>query len=373
MSLPTFDPGFSTDDLTAVFSAESTVAAMMEFEAALALALADAGVAPRDQAERVAEACRSGVSDPDTILASTWEKGTPIIALRERITATVGAEAGRWFHFGATTQDTVDTAHMIQARTAIGLIEQSLEASARRLRDLTVDYRDQPQLGRTFLQDATPTTFGFRTATWLDAVLGHIVDLRRMSEGLVFQLGGPVGRLDDYGEAASEVLTAMSQRLALSIPDISWHSNRSRVRDLAQTVGRLSATMAKIGSDVALLASSGLGEVTVRSGGSSSMPGKKNPIDTIRAIAASKVCSGAVAMLSGGGHELDRGVGGWHVEWVAWPLVMQSAGAGVEAIAVCLDSLEPDTETMNQRSTTAPREGRQIDTVLAGFDRIVGG
>lgn len=372
MSRPTFDPGFSTDALTAVYSAEATVAALLEFEAALALALADASVAPRDQAEAVAKTCRAGVTDPEVVLASTWETGTPIIALRQRVTAAVDDEAGKWFHYGATTQDAFDTGQMIQARSAIGLIGDSLEASARRLRDLTVEYRDQPQQGRTFLQDARPTTFGFRTATWLDAVLEHIADLRQIRQGLVFQLGGPVGRLDEYGDAATHVVSAMGRRLALDVPDISWHSNRSRVRALAQAAGRLSATMAKIGSDVAQLASSGLGEVEVRPGGSSSMPGKRNPIDAIRAIAASNACSGAVAMLSAAGQELDRGVGGWHVEWLALPLVMQSAGAGAEAIGRCLASLEPVTGIMGDRAATTPSDGGQIDIVLAAFDRIVG-
>ncbi|HSM43993.1 MAG TPA: lyase family protein, partial [Acidimicrobiia bacterium] len=274
---PSFDPGFSTEALTELYSPESVVAAFLRFEEALALALADAGLAPQDEADAVAAACRSGVADPESVLASTWDEGTPVMALRESVTSGLAEGSARWFHFGATTQDTIDTAQMIQARAALALLEDQLVVIARRLRDLTVEYRDQPQMGRTFLQDARPTTFGFRTATWLNAVVGHIGDVRRIGDELSFQLGGSVGTLSIYGDSAADLLVAVGKRLGLAPPDISWHTDRSQVIELAQTVQRIAATMAKIGSDVALLASSTIAEIRVRSGGSSSMPEKRNP------------------------------------------------------------------------------------------------
>ncbi|HUG07918.1 MAG TPA: lyase family protein [Acidimicrobiia bacterium] len=365
---PSFDPGFSTDALTTLYAPRSRVDALLRFEEALALAVADAGLAPGDEAEATAAACRGGVDDPERILDSTWETGTPVIALRAAV------EAGPWFHHGATTQDAIDTAQMILAGAALEILEGHLSAMAERLRDLTREHSHQPQMGRTFLQDARPTTFGFRTATWLDAVLDHIVDVRYQRTRLVVQLGGPVGTGDAYGERGRAVIDTLAQRLGLRAPDVSWHTNRSGLLALAQAVERMARTMAKIGSDVALLASSPIAEVAVRSGGSSSMPEKKNPIDSVRAVAAASACAGAAAMLTTAPpHQLDRAVGGWHVEWVALPLVFQTAGAAAEAMEQCLDSLEVDAEAMGSHAGTNSLEAgfSQIDRVLAACDETL--
>ena len=371
--LPTFDPGFSTEKLARIYSPDGTVGAMLEFEAALALALADAGIAPLAEAELVASACEGGVGDAQSILTSTWDTGTPILALHAAIVAKVGDEAAsHWFHFGATTQDTVDTAQMLQAGSALDSLTNGLASIASRLRDLTVAHRERAHSGRTFLQEARPTTFGLRTATWLSAVLGHLSDLRTLRQGLVVQLGGPVGALEGYGEDATAVVEALARRLGLKAPGISWHGNRSQIWALAHSVSRTAGTMAKIGSDIALLASTGIGEISVRSGGSSSMPGKENPIDSFRAVAASAACSGAMAMLSSAPpFELDRGVGGWHVEWLALPLVFQTAAAAVEAIDISVGALEPvGPDTRAEDAVIAGSSG-QIDNVLSEADRAL--
>jgi 3-carboxy-cis,cis-muconate cycloisomerase len=372
---PSFDPGFSTPELTEIFSAESTVAATLEFEASLALALADAGITPTEKAEQIASACRAGVADPEGLLASAWETGTPLIALKESLTAAIDEDARQWFHFGATSQDAIDTGSMIQASRALGAIDTRLSAIARQLRDLTVEYRNQPQMGRTFLQEARPTTLGFRTATWLDAVLTHIGELRSQRSQLVVQLGGPVGTLAAYGDKGPQVVSSVAGRLGLGAPEISWHSDRMRVVGLAQALERAAITMGKIGTDIALLASSGIAEVVVRSGGSSSMPEKENPLDAIRAAAAARACVGVVAMLTAvSGGELDRGIGGWHVEWLAMPLAFQTSGAAVEAIETCLSSLHVDRERMgaNAGSDSPEAPPEQIDRVLAAYDRVLG-
>lgn len=372
---PTFDPGFSTEELAAVFAAGSTVAAILEFESALALALVDAGIAPADEADQVVAACNRGVADADGVLGSTWETGTPLFALRERVVEGIETEDARqWFHFGATSQDAIDTGRMIQAARALDILELGLVAVARRLRHLTVEYRDQPHMGRTFLQEAQPTTFGFRTATWLDSVLGHIEDLREQRSGLAVQLGGPVGTLSAYGDKAELVVSSLGERLGMTQPAISWHSDRTRVIRLAHSLQRTAMSMGKIGSDIALLASTDIAEITVRSGGSSSMPDKHNPLDAIRSVSAAAACRGAVAMLgSGSGHELDRGIGGWHVEWLALPLAFQTAGAAVEAIATCIASVEVDQERMSANVARAAPDvpPAQIDRVLVRFDSSI--
>jgi 3-carboxy-cis,cis-muconate cycloisomerase len=368
------DPGFTTEEMTRVFAAPSRVEAMLRFEAALAMALADTGIAPPGPARNVAEACSAPVSDPDAVLAATWVEGTPLEPLLAEVRGRLSEDDANWLHHGATTQDAIDTATMLQAGEGLGILDTGLSDLARLLARLVADHRDQPQMGRTFLQHARPSTFGFRAATWLDPVLRHIVEIREARDGLVVQLGGPVGHLAPYGEKGVEVMEALASRLGLGSPGIAWHSDRSRVSSLVALLERSAQTMARIGGDVALLASSDIAEVRVRSGGSSSMAGKRNPIDAIRAVAAAGACIGAAGMVRGaGGHELDRGIGGWHVEWLAVPLVFATTAAAVEAMSACLDSLEVDAGRMRSRAGDAPDlDPRLIDRVLADHETLVG-
>lgn len=373
------DSGFSTPAMRHVFSASETVLALLTFEAELALALADAGLAPSEAADDVAAACRDPVDDPEGILTSVWERGTPLISLREVVAGRLDDESALvWFHYGATSQDAIDTGHMIQAKKALGVLDDSLVQVAGRLRDLAVEYRDQPQMGRTFLQYARPTTFGFRAAQWLDAVLGHIDDLRPERDNLRLQLGGSVGNMAAYGSAATEVLASLARRLELQPPDIAWHSDRTPVIALVEAVARAALTMAKIAGDIVLLAQSNIAEVMVRPGGSSSMPEKRNPIDAIRARATAEACRGFATMITSPARpELDRGIGGWHLEWFALPQVFATAGAAVEAIDLCLEGLTVDTVRMaapvtgEDLKTLQAVDARQIDRVLTRFDRLV--
>lgn len=362
---PSFDSGFSTEEMTALFSPESIVGALLRFEGELAMALADVGLAPSDEAEEVAAACRSGVSDPEALLESTWETGTPIIALREAV------GAGKWFHHGATTQDAVDTAQMLLARSGLELLGERLVAIASRLRELTESHRDQPHMGRTFLQIARPVTFGFRTATWLDAVIDHVIELRARRGSLAVQLGGPVGMGHAEDEGGRAVLESLARRLGLRAPDISWHTNRTLVISLVQSVERVARTMAKIGTDIAILSSSSVAEISVRTGRSSSMPEKQNPIDSVRAIAAASACAGAATMLSTAPpHQLDRSVGGWHVEWLAVPLALETADAATEAIGIALDSLEVDAAAMGSLAEST-EIGAGVDRVLERYAEVI--
>jgi 3-carboxy-cis,cis-muconate cycloisomerase len=226
-------------------------------------------------------------------------------------------------------------------------------------------------MGRTFLQHARPTTFGLTTATWLSSVDGHRRDLRQIRDNLPLQLGGSTGTLSGYGDLGLDIRTRVASRLRLQPTAVPWHVDRTPILTIAHGLGRLARTMAKVATDVALLASTEVGEISVRSGGSSSMPDKDNPIDSVRAIAAAAACSGAVAMLSSAPPlELERGVGGWHLEWMALPIVFQTAGATAEAMRTCLQSLQVDGEAMASRVESTERAG-----VIAGagpqIDRLL--
>ena len=356
--LPIFDPGFSTPEMTALFSAASRVEAMARFEAGLAQALAEVGIAAAEEARAVVEACQTPVTDPAALLASTWEQGTPIIGLVDEIGGRIEGPAVRWLHFGTTTQDVVDTAHMLLGRRAMELFEAALIGLARTMRDLMEGQRHQLQMGRTFLQHARPTNFGLRVASWLEATLEHVVAVRAAYGLFAVQLGGPVGTLSEYGDRGPQVRDTLARVLGLETTRVAWHADRSRVWAVVQAVERSVRTMAKIAGDVSLLAGSDVGEISVRAGGSSTMSDKENPLDAIRALAAAQVCSGAASMITDSGpHELDRALGSWHTEWVAFPLVFQSGSAVLEAMERCLGSLVVHGEAMDDRVPPARRPG----------------
>ena len=185
-------------------------------------------------------------------------------------------------------------------------------------------------------------------AGWLEPTLRHLSELRQVRSGLVVQLGGPVGNLAAYGEKGAAVADALAARLGLAAPALPWHSDRSRIAALAAALERCARTMARVGLDIALLASSDIAEITVRPGGSSSMSEKRNPIDSVRAIAAAELATAGAEMITGARlSELDRGIGGWHAEWVGLPLVFQATAATVEAMTDCLGSVEVDGGRMS--------------------------
>lgn len=369
--------GLTTPRMSALFSAASIVDAMVAFERNLALALAETGHVPETSAEAIAAVCDPSDFDANAILATTWDTGTPVIQLIDEIKGRLDEEDAQWVHYGSTTQDVIDSAHMLIASRALRELDSSLSVVARRLRDLVVAFRHQPQMGRTFLQQAMPTTFGLRAAGWLDTTLRHVVTLRSTREQLVIQLGGPVGSRSAYGDRASAVSVVLADRLGLAASELAWHGDRSRVLELSQRLGGVAATVAKIALDLSLLAQTEVGELSMRPGGSSSMEGKQNPIDAIRALAATDVATGAASILDRARpHELDRGLGSWQAEWVALPLLFQTVAAALEALGSSLETLQLHSDVMTRSAgpraseSIADIDPRQIDAVLERYHAI---
>jgi 3-carboxy-cis,cis-muconate cycloisomerase len=217
-----------------------------------------------------------------------------------------------------------------------------------------------------------------RVATWLDATLEHIVTIRKARADLALQLGGPVGNRAELGDAADQVVAVAARHLDLIATPIAWHTDRTRVWRLVATVEESVRAMAKIALDIALLDQSDTSEVSVRGGGSSSMPEKRNPIDSIRALAAADATRGAAAMITQGRpHELDRALGSWHVEWFALPLLFHTAAAVVEAVELLTESLRVESEEMSSRVPPEARildsaMGDQIERVVSRYEQVVG-
>ena len=299
--MTTFGQLFVPEPLLHAVSDRAWLQAMLDAERALAAAQAKAGVVPGDAASAIAEGCDVELYDAGAIVREGRAVGNPaeplVRALRER----VGGDAARFVHFGATSQDVVDTASMLVARSALDLIFAELDRALERLAELAESQRSTPMVARTLLQQAVPTTFGFKAAGWLVSLL----EARRLlatarGERLAAELGGAAGTLAPLGEDGLEVLRLYAEELGLGEPLLPWHANRTRLAELGAALQIASGALGKIGLDVVLLAQSEVGEVREASdGGSSTLPHKRNPVAATLARACARLAGAHAAVLVG--------------------------------------------------------------------------
>jgi 3-carboxy-cis,cis-muconate cycloisomerase len=350
--LTTFAPIFVPAALRAAVSDGAWLGAMLESEAALARAEAALGVIPEQAAVAIGAACDPGRYDA----ARLWEQGRavgnpagPLVhALREQ----VGGDAARYVHFGATSQDVVDTAAMLVARDATRLVCDELDGVAAACARLAEEHRDTPMPGRTLLQQAVPTTFGAKAAGWLFAVVVPRDRLR----GYRFhaQLGGAAGTLAAFGRRGTEVAEAFASELDLYGPQGPWHTIRSPLAVFAALLDAAAAACAKIGLDVVLLAQTEVGEVAeAAGGGSSTMPHKRNPVRAVLARACARLVHANAGVLAEGGHEHERAAGAWQSEWTALSEALAHAGGAAAAARECLEGLEVRPGRMRDNMTDA--------------------
>jgi 3-carboxy-cis,cis-muconate cycloisomerase len=323
-------PGFSTDRMDAIFALSSRVSAMCAVEAAVAAAQAGVGDVPAEAAAEIVTACNEPVGVE--ILADGWQAGTPVLGLLDALRSRLSEPSRQFLHRGLTTQDVVDTASMLLARRALQHLGDLTDDAASSLRRIIQQSGNVATQARSFLQPADVTTVGFRTARWLDQL--HHVRRRIASAETPIQLGGLIG--DRMGMSDGLVDAAAGQlRLDARLP---WHTDRAPVIALVTICADLARWANKVGGDITQLVQ--LGEITTRSGGSSAAAGKRNPIDAMRATAAAEACLGVSTVITHAKpHELERGIGSWHAEWFALPVVFQTAGAATEAMGAALGSL----------------------------------
>jgi 3-carboxy-cis,cis-muconate cycloisomerase len=345
----TFEPIFVPGRLAVAVSDRSWVAAMLEFEQGLANASAIAGAIPAQAAGPIAEACDVDRFDVAAIVEAGRSPGNPAEPLVRALRAAVGGEAADYVHFGATSQDAVDTAAMLVARRALSLVDDELAGVARACAALAERHRSTPMAGRTLLQQAVPTTFGLKAAGWLVAVCSgrrRLDDLRR---GLAVQLGGAAGTLAALGQSALAVLAGLAVELDLSEPTLPWHSDRSRPAELGSALAQAAGSCAKIGLDVALLEQTEVAEVREPpgSGASSTMPHKRNPVGSALAIACARRTQAAAGILAAGlVAEHERSLGCWQAEWGALSDALAYGGGAAAAMRGALEQLEVDAVRM---------------------------
>ena len=342
-------------DTAACFSGLAQLQAMLDVEAALAEAEADAGVVPASCVAPILAAARAELYDTDRLAAEATEAGNPVIPVVRHLTARVAAsdaDAARYVHWGATSQDVLDTGLVLQLRAAAPGVIDHLARGVRAAAAHAQRYRDATMAGRTWLQQATPITFGLKAAGWADALHRSQARLRSaLDDALVLQFGGATGTLASLGSQGLAVTERLAARLDLPAPDIPWHAHRDRFAQLAAALGIAAGTCGKIGRDIALLAQTEVGEASEAAapgrGGSSTMPQKQNPVASSIALAAAGRAPGLVATLLGAMvQEHERGLGGWQVEWDTLPDLVICTASGARAAADALDGLQVDTDRM---------------------------
>lgn len=343
---------FGTPEMAAIFSAEAHVAALLAFEAGLARAEARAGIIPGDAAEAIAAACRIESFDVPALYRDAVPAGTLAIPLVKALTARVGSEHGRYVHYGATSQDAIDSGLMMQMRDGIDLLLNGLLAIGAATASLAEQHRRTPMIGRTLLQQALPITFGLKAARWLALVSRQVRQLDRLrSETLVVQFGGAVGTLAALDDNGQRVVELLAEELDLRVPDLPWHTERDRIADLVTAVSIVAGSMAKMAGDILLLSQTEVGEVAEATapgkGGSSAMPHKRNPVDATFAVASARLALGAApAILNAMAHEHERATGGWQLEWSILPSVFYQTAGAVERVRRAVAGLVVDPQRM---------------------------
>jgi 3-carboxy-cis,cis-muconate cycloisomerase len=323
--------------------------AMLDAEAALARALAAAGLISEPDAEAIAAACRAERFDAAAIAQAATASGNPVVPLKAALTDAVEGPAAGQVHRGATSQDILDTAAMLVTARALEPLLEDLAAAGHAAATHARRHRDTPMAGRTLLQQAVPVTFGLKAAGWLAGLENArrwLVEVR--VERLAVQLGGAAGTLASLGEAGPRVLSAYATALGLAEPALPWHTLRGRIGELASALAVVSGATAKVARDIVLLAQTEVAEVhEARGGGSSTMPHKRNPVAAICALGCAQQAPGLAATLLGAmGQEHERAAGAWHAEWRPLRELLITCGTAAAWLRACLDGLEVDADRM---------------------------
>ncbi|WP_336355053.1 3-carboxy-cis,cis-muconate cycloisomerase [Pseudomonas granadensis] len=352
-----FDAYFTARNMREVFCDQGRVQAMLDFEAALARAEARVGLVPASAVAPIAAACDARLYDFAALgeaIATAGNSAIPLVkALGKRIAAT-DAEAERYVHLGATSQDVMDSGLVLQLRQALVLIESELARLADSLATQAQRFAATPLAGRTWLQHATPVTLGMKIAGWLGAVTRSRQRLQELKPRLlVLQFGGASGTLAALGQHALPIAEALAEELQLRLPEQPWHTQRDRIVEFGAVLGLIAGSLGKFGRDISLLMQTEAAEVfepaAPGKGGSSTMPHKRNPVGAAVLIGAATRVPGLVSTLfSAMPQEHERSLGLWHAEWETLPEICCLVSGSLQQARLLADGLEVDAERMGR-------------------------
>ena len=348
-----FRDAFGTPAMRDVFSDYALIGRYAEVEIALARAEARCGVIPTEAAEEIAKRTDISALDFDLLREETDIVGYPILPLVHQLAKQCG-DAGRYVHWGATTQDIMDTAVILQVRDGLKIIEDDINALRGILADLSRRYRDTPMAGRTHLQQALPVTFGYKTAIWLAMFDRHAERLEQLKPRvLVGEFAGAAGTLASLGSKGLEVQRTLCEELGLGVPVSTWHVARDGLAEVVNFFGLVTGSLGKIALDIMIMASTEFAEVyepfVKGRGASSTMPQKRNPISSELMLAASKgVRQHAGLMLDAMVQDFERATGPWHAEWMAIPESFLLTASALHQAKLALSGLIVDDRKMAQ-------------------------
>lgn len=346
-----FSPIFVPARLREAVSDRAWLQAMLDFEGALAEAQAEAGVIPAEVAGAIAVACRAEAFHAAELGAAGRGAGNPAAPLVSALTDEVGGEAAGYVHWGATSQDVLDSAAMLVARDALELVDAELQGVAAGCAALAEAHRDTPLVARTLMQQALPTTFGLKAAGWLVAVVGARKRLAELRGRLPAQLGGAAGTLAPLGDKGLAVVEGLAARLDLAAPELPWHTNRAPVVELGAALALAAGSIEKLALDVVLMSQTEVGELAEPSadgrGGSSTMPQKRNPVGSALAIACARRVRGAAGvLLEAMAQEHERAAGAWQSEWEPLGEALALTGGAAAHAREVVEGLEVNAERM---------------------------
>jgi 3-carboxy-cis,cis-muconate cycloisomerase len=347
-----FAPLFSDGEIAELFSDVQFVRAMLEVESALATVEGRLGVIPIESATHIVDVAGKLEVDFERLRKGVERSGVPVIELVHQLREHVGGEDANYVHWGATSQDIVDSARVMQIRAALGYLESKLGSLIQNLARLADRHRHTLMAGRTHAQQALPITFGFKVAGWLAPFLRHRARLAELGpRALVVQFGGAVGTLAALGASGPQVREALASELGLNLPPIPWHTQRDTMAELAGWLSMLNGSLAKMAQDVILLAQSEVSELSESGdstrGGSSTMPQKNNPITSELIITAARTNASLLASIHQAQvQEHERGTHGWQMEWLVLPQMFTLTAAALNKTLLLSQNLAVDEVRM---------------------------
>src|SRR6202045_2408511 len=352
---PLLAPMLSSAALGAVCDDVACLQNMLDFEAALARAEAATGVIPASAAGAIGKACKAEKFDLAVLAEAATRAGNLAIPLVKALTAAVAgadAEAARYVHWGATSQDVIDTATMLTLRAAIGALLPDIDRAIAGFARLARQHRDTAVVARTWLQHALPMPFGLKLAEYAAALHRSRTRLRRLrGAGLVLQFGGAAGTLAPLGDNGLAVAERLEQELKLPLPDAPWHTHRDRIAEAASVFAIVAGTCGKIARDVQLMMQTDVAEAFEPSGegrgGSSPMPHKRNPVAAASALAAATMAPNlAATIFAAQVQDHERSAGPWHAEWPTLPMLLLVTSGAPAATVDIAEGLEVDAARM---------------------------
>ncbi len=349
---------FGSEQMRALFEERALLQRWLDYEAALARAQASLGLVPAAAAAEITRQARAERYDLDVIRAGIERTVHPLVPLIWQLSERCEGDAGRWVHWGATTQDVMDTASVLQLRDALALLDETVAMLAQMLARLARNHRATPMAGRTHGQQALPITFGFKVAVWLAELERCQLRLSQASErALVGQFGGAVGTLAGMAEGnvdAIAVQRALMSELGLGVPLIAWHTSRDSVVECAVVMGMLGALCGRIAKEIIELQKTEFGELeeahTPGKVGSSTMPHKRNPmlcesVLTLARLMKAQVATALDTLLL---NEHERDWSAVQMEWAWVPELCVMCQGALELTLRVLDGLQVNERRMRE-------------------------